>query len=208
MRGGRSIRHVAAGDEKKIGESCNTVRRWSTSGGERTSIMSKRAAKKDKARAAQRRAQRRAAKTRAKRKDAKERAPVGPRTHAIMGWGAPAADGLYDDCPICRAMRAAGVPSGHDGVVTMTPEMQTRYQTALDEIIAKEGWPEDAVIGTGEELTNWYDAINEDLEANGHPTDLEAMTDAELDAHWDRVEETSMRLFGRRGAARKPALAS
>ena len=172
--------------------------------------MSKRAAKKDKARTARRRAERRAAKARAKRKDAKEAraAGGGQQTHAIVGWGEPGADGLYDDCPICRAMRAAGVSSAHDGVVVMTPEMQTRYERELDEIIAKEGWPEDAITATGEELTNWFDAINEDLEANGHPTDLETMTDAELDAHWDRVEEASMRLFGRRGAARRPAMAS
>ena len=170
--------------------------------------MGKRAAKK--ARTAQRRAQRRAAKARAKRKDAKQaRAREGgPLAHGIIGWGQPAADGLYDDCPICRAMRAAGVASGHDGAVVMTPQMQARYEQTLDEIIAEEGWPEDAVRATGEELTHWFDAINEDLEANGHPTELETMTDAELDAHRERVEEASMRLFGRRGAARKPAMAS
>ena len=137
-------------------------------------------------------------------------AAPGQRVHSIVQWNDDGlgADGLYDDCPICRAMRAAGAVPDDSGAVEMTPQLQARYEQALDEIIAKEGWPEEALNVTGEELMNWFDAIRSDLEARGYPTDVESMTDAELEAHWDLVEETSMRLFGRRGAARRPALAS
>lgn len=88
----------------------------------------------------------------------------------------------------------------------MTPQMQARYQEVLDEIIAEEGWPEEAVRITGEELNRWFDAIQADLTAAGHPTDLDAMTDAELGKHFERVEEASLRLFGRPGAPRRPSM--
>lgn len=96
---------------------------------------------------------------------------------------------LFDDCPICRAMKETGVAPDASGVVEMTAEQRARYEQRLEEIVAEDGWPEDTRWISGDQLRRDFEEINATLEANGYPTDTDAMDEEELDAHMVRVME-------------------
>ena len=112
---------------------------------------------------------------------------------------------LFDDCPICRAMKEVGVALGTGGVVAMTPEQHEQYERRLEEIVAEEGLPNDAMWVSGEEMRRAFEEIIATLEANGYPTDMDSMDDDEFDAHLLRVMEV---IAARESAGRDRAAAA
>ena len=135
----------------------------------------------------QRRRARRAAKRRTTRAlSGRGQAPA-PRLAQTIIPTDGSAPHFFDDCPICRAMRDSGATTDATGVVSMTPEQHAQYQDRLSAIVAEEGWPEDAMWISGEQMQRTFEEVNATLEANGYPTDTDAMDDDELDAHLQRV---------------------
>ena len=79
--------------------------------------------------------------------------------------------GLHDDCPVCRAMRFAGMEPDETGVALMTPEKRRVYERKLAEIIAAEGWPEGAVSLDQGELMLRHVMATQTMSKEGWPED-------------------------------------
>jgi hypothetical protein len=110
-------------------------------------------------------------------------------TSVMLPNDADSPDGLYDDCPICRAMRAAGVTAGHDGVVEMTPAQREIYEERLSEIIAEEGWPDEAVVLDGAEIERRMNHAVASLEAEGWPSDLSRLDAPDRRGLLERIDQ-------------------
>ena len=143
--------------------------------------------KRERAKNQRRRSERAAAKRAAGRGGPRRAAGSGPFQMITPTDGSE--PHLFDDCPICRAMKETGVAPDATGVVAMTPKQHAQYKRRLEEIVAEEGWPDDAMWVSGEQMRREFEEINATLEANGYPTDTDAMDDDELDAHMMRVME-------------------
>lgn len=125
------------------------------------------------------------------------------RVHAIVPTNGSAPH-FFDDCPICRAMQDVGARPGPDGVVVMSPGQQRAYERRLDEIVAKDGWPEGTQRFDAREAERVFREVDDLLEARGYPTDIDAMSEQEQAEHMQRV----MDVLGDRARAERDRAAA
>jgi hypothetical protein len=110
-------------------------------------------------------------------------------THFVGGLGG-GADGLYDDCPLCRAMRHAGiVPDPLLGAPIATPEQQRVYEEKLAEIVAAEGMPEGAVSLDGEDFMLRHVTATQAMAAEGWPDEPWDLSPSDRSAFFDRYNQ-------------------
>jgi hypothetical protein len=125
-------------------------------------------AKKNKRARVERRRARRADKRR--REQDERKSAGGARLHYVGSYDGTA-DGLHDDCPMCRAMRYAGIVPDETGVAVVTAAKQRIYERKLAEIIAAEGWPEGAVSLDEDALVLRHQMATRTMATEGWPDD-------------------------------------
>jgi hypothetical protein len=144
--------------------------------------------KKNKRARAQRRRMIRAAERRARPQRAATGTPPA-MSHFVGGFGG-GPDGLYDDCPMCRAMRHAGiVPDPLLGAAIATPEQQRMYEEKLAEIVAAEGMPEGAVTLDGEDFLVRHVMATVAMTAEGWPDEPWDLPATDRSAFFDRYNQ-------------------